>query len=938
MLKRLVLLFISISITTLTLAQTGNIRGRVIDENGLGLPGANVVIESLGLGVASDVNGDFNFFSVATGQHGIQISFIGYNQIEEEITVTEGQTTTLRYELKPGVMIGQEVLILGDRLKGQAKALNQQRTNINVTNIVAADQIGRFPDANIGDAMKRIPGITMQNDQGEARDIIIRGLSPELNSVQINGERMPSAEGDNRRLQMDLIPSDMIQTIEVNKAVLPNMDADAIGGSVNLITRKAPDGLRISSTLASGYNFLSEKPIWTGSFIVGDRIFNNKLGVILSTSYNNHNFGSDNYEARWVQTDNPNYPVVIDRFDLRKYDVQRVRRSVSLALDYDINPNHSITFNGMYNWRDDWENRYRLRIDRLDRDVDDGEGLPSEDFTEISNNLYQVRGRAAIETKAGIDNDRVQLRRLEDQRLMNFTLSGDHLFNKLKITWNTTYARASEDRPNERYISHRGNINALVDIRDPFKTLATFVNPEERLDLELNDLFEENNTTFEEDLNARLDFSLPIAQNKGILKFGGRLRSKNKERTNSYDAYEPLQDLTAGGNNFGSLPFDTQNERTFLNGSQYIPGNFTTREFLGNLNFNNEALFEKEDLLEEYITSNYNAKEIITAGYVMVDYQLNDKLAAVIGVRLENTNLEYQGFEYDIDEEIATETPTVKDSYLNILPGVHLKYDISENSILRLAWTNTLARPNYFDLVPFAAFSREDEELVRGNSELKPTTAMNFDLMFENYFKSVGLVSGGVFYKDLNNFIYTRSQQNFTDPDFGLVTLFQRPENGGTASVLGFETAFQRQLDFLPGALKGLGVYLNYTFTESSTTGVEGREKDNLRLPGTAKHMFNASLSFETKKLVTRVSLNYASDYIDAISDESFNDEYYDRQTFIDVNASYAFTTQLRVFAEVNNLTNQPLRFYQGIRERTQQEEFYNVRFNLGLKFDLFKK
>lgn len=938
MLKKILLLLVSIGFTAMAFAQTGTVKGRIVDENGLGLPGASVIIQSLGLGVASDVNGEFTFFSVAAGTQTIQISFIGYNQINGEITVTEGQTTTLRYELKPGVMIGEEILVLGDRLKGQAKALNQQRTNVNVTNIVAADQIGRFPDANIGDAMKRIPGITMQNDQGEARDIIIRGLAPELNSVMINGERMPSAEGDNRRLQMDLIPADMIQTIEVNKAVLPNMDADAIGGSVNLVTRKAPDGLRVSGTLASGYNFLSQKPIWTGGLIIGDRVFNDKLGVILSASYNNHNFGSDNYEARWVQTDNPDYPVVIDRFDLRKYDVQRVRRSISLALDYEINANHSITFNGMYNWRDDWENRYRLRIDRLERDVDDGDGIPTSRFSEIEDNLYQVRGRASIQTKGGIDNDRVQLRRLEDQRLMNFTLSGDHLFNKLKMTWNATYARASEDRPNERYITHRGNATVQVDIRDPFKTLVTFANPNDELTIGLNEIFEENNTTFEEDLNARLDFSLPFAQNKGVLKFGGRLRSKNKERTDSYDEYSPLQDLSPDGNDLGSLPFSMQDERTFLNGSQYVPGRFVTREFLGNLDFGNEGLFEKEDLLEEYITNNYNAKEMITGGYVMADYQFNDKLAAVFGVRLENTSLEYQGFDFDIDNEIATRTPVVKDNYLNIMPGVHFKYDISENSILRFAWTNTLARPNYFDLVPYAAFSPDDEELERGNPELKPTTSMNFDLMFENYFKSVGIVSGGIFYKDISDFIYTRRQLNFTDPQFGLVTEFFRPENGGTADVFGFETAFQRQLDFLPGALKGLGIYLNYTFTESSTTGVEGRENDDLRLPGTAKHMFNASLSFETEKLVARISLNYASDYIDGISDESFSDEYYDRQTFLDINASYAFTKQFRVFAEVNNLTNQPLRFYQGIRERTQQEEFYNVRFNFGLKFDLFKQ
>lgn len=918
------------SLPSLALAQSGVIRGKVIDNENLSLPGASILILGTQLGTVTNQDGDFALVNITPGEYELQVSYIGYTTLTEKIQLGNGQSVNLRFQMNTGMIEGKEIIIFGDRLKGQARALNQQRTNANITNIVAADQIGRFPDANIGDAIKRIPGITMQNDQGEARDIIIRGMSPELNSVMINGERIPSAEGDNRRVQMDLIPADMIQTIEVNKAVLPNMDADAIGGSVNLVTRKAPNGLRLSGTAASGVNLLSQKPIWTGSVILGDRIMNDKLGVIFSGSYNNHNFGSDNYEARWVETDNPDYPVVMDRFDLRKYDVQRVRRSMSLALDYEINPNHTITFNSMYNWRDDRENRYRLRIDRLERPIESG------DFNEISRNLYELQGRASIETKGGIDNNRIRNTRLEDQRVINTTLAGDHLFSKLKMNWNLTYARASEDRPNERYINHRGNALMRVDTRDPFKALVTFVDENSELDIGLNEINESNNFTFEEDLNARLDLALPFANNNGILKFGGRYRNKNKQRTDSYDIYEPIDDLTPEGNDLGNLPFSFQRERQFLNGPQYVPGRFVNNSYLGNLDFGNTSLFEKEDALAEYITANYDASETITATYLMADYQLSSKLSAIAGVRYENTSLEYRGFEFDEDEEIATQSASVADSYGNFMPGVHFKYDLSKNNIFRLAWTNTIARPNYFDLVPYAIYVPNDNELERGNPDLLPTTSMNLDLMYESYFSSVGLFSFGGFYKDINNFIYTRTLQNVVDPQYGPVTILARPENGGTADVYGFETSFQRQLDFLPGALKGLGIYANYTFTESQTSGVEGREDDDLILPGTARHMFNSSLSFETSKLVLRVSVNHASGYIDELGGSGFEDIFYDRQTFLDVNASYALTKNWRIFAEGNNLTNQPLRYYQGIRMRTVQEEFYNARFNFGVKFDVF--
>lgn len=928
---RILTLLSFLIITSVLHGQTGKLIGKVLDENGLSMPGATLSINTQPIsGTISDNLGKFQFISLKEGKYILSVSYLGYNSLEAEVNIVGATTTEQNFKLVESAILGEEVIILGDRLKGQAKALNQQKNNTNITNIVAADQIGKFPDANIGDALKRISGITMQNDQGEARNIIIRGMAPQLNSVMLNGERVPSAEGDNRNVQLDLIPADMIQTIEVNKAILPNMDADAIGGAVNLVTRKAPNALRLSGTLGSGLNLLSEKPILNGSLIVGDRVANDKLGVILSASYNNHNFGSDNYEAVWAQTTNAKYPVVLSGFDLRKYDVQRVRRSISMALDYELAKGHNIYFNTMYNWRDDWENRYRLRADRLNTPV------ATAKFTEISDKLLELTGRVAIQTKGGIDNARNKATRLEDQRVNNNMLSGDHLFGSLRMKWSATLASASEDRPNERYITHRANKLVLVDTKDPFKALVTLKNSADDLTLTLNQIYESNNNTNEQDFNSKVDFELPFKNRKGNLYFGGRLRNKQKERVNSYDIYSPITPLASGGNNLGSLTFSKQNDRIFLNGDKYVPGNFVNNTFLGGLNLYDNTKFKKEDAIAEYITANYFATENIQATYLMGDYKLSDKLFVIAGVRIENTNIAYQGFNYDDKTKKANQSPEVSKSYLNVMPGAHLKYNFTDNSVLRLAWTNSLARPNYYDIVPHATFSPDNFTLIQGNPDLKATTSSNFDLMFENYFKSIGLISIGSFYKDLNNFIYTRTDLNVTDAKYGQLQSRTQPQNGGTANVYGLELSFQRQLDFLPGFLKGFGVYLNYTLTESNTTGIQGREKDDLRLTGTAKNMLNASLSYETKKLVLRASLNYASDYIDLIGDSSFDDVYYDKQLFLDVNASYAVSPKWRVYFEANNLTNQPLRYYQGIRERTYQEEYYNARINLGIKFDFF--
>lgn len=922
-------------------AQNGTIQGKIVDENGLAMPGATVLLTDVNRGAFSEGDGRFTIYNVAPGSHTLVISFIGYQSIEQAIEVTSG-LNDLSYALEPGAMIGDEVIVLGDRLKGQAKAINRQKTNQNVTNVVAADQIGRFPDPNIGDAVKRIPGITIQGDQGEARNIIVRGLQPQLNSVMINGNRVPSAEGDNRNIQLDLIPSDMIQTIEVNKSVTPDMDADAIGGSVNLVTRSAPSGSRVSGTVASGYNFLSEKPIWTGGLVLSNRFFKDRLGAVLSGSYNNHRFGSDNIEAVWAEGDNGSY---VEEFEIRAYEVQRVRRSVSLGLDYEFNPAHKITLNGMYNHRDDWENRYRT--------VWAGIEEPDENGVSFVETIER-------QTKGGLNNDRIDNRRLENQQVRALSFGGDHLLGNIKLNWSGAWAKASERRPNERYAQYTAEPEIEVDGEDEpqgMLFLQDLSNPERpffsaasgdgtslagndpsirNLSLfDLDEITEEFQDTYETDFNSRIDVQIPVTT-KGVIKAGTRLRTKEKVRDNRFFEYSFLNDEYE---TLDQVPGVDKTDPDFLVGSQYAAGTYASPNWLGALDLTNAARFEEEDKPDEYLAQNYRANEDIVAGYAMITYDLNDEFTLLAGARVEQTSLEYTGNRVENEEELIAEV-TASQDYTNFLPGVHLKYSLSENLIARFAWSNTLARPNYFDLVPYEDIRPEDSELFLGNPELDPTTSSNIDLSLENYFNSVGYMSVGYFNKSINDFIYTSvgretRQVEGANVDFDV---FQ-PVNGGDATINGFEVAFQRQLDFLPGALKGLGIYLNYTNISSTATGVANEDGDlrqDLDLPGSAGHLFNASLSFETAKLVFRASVNYSSDYMDEVGGDSFSDRYYDAQTFLDLNGSYAFTPNWRLFFEAINVTNQPLRYYQGVRSQTMQAEFYNARFNFGVKLDMF--
>ena len=948
--KKYASLYLFLLFPVFLLAQSGNIQGTISDENGIYLPGANVMITSLSKGAISDFDGKFTLVDIPEGTYTLQVSYLGYADLEQEVSVEANKTAevSLFIEPKSTQLDGVEVTAYG--LGGQSKALNTQKNNLNITNVVSTDQIGKFPDANIGDAVKRIPGITMQVDQGEARNIIVRGLSPQLNSVTLNGSRVPSAEGDNRNVQMDLIPSDMIQTIEVNKAVTPDMDADALGGSVNLVTRTSPQGFRVSTTLGSGINLITDKPILNGSFLLGDRSDNGKFGWMLSASFNDNDFGSDNIEAEWTDEfeyytgvdDSEGEPILekvdvdpyTNVFEQREYLVQRVRRSFSANMDYKFDANNSIFLKTMYNWRDDRENRFRLEHEILD-----AEDIELGDFTITNGVPTRFPAAIARQSKGGIDNNRNKNRRLEDQRMQNYSMGGDHLWGNLKVDWMTSFAKASEERLNERYAQYESEYIVNNDVFNPRypRFSAADTGDETNFDnFEFDEITEENQYTEEEDVNVFINFQIPadfFGKGEGFVKFGGRGRFKSKLRDNNFFEFDLEDEFPT----LSAVPLKDYSDPDYYAGSQYLIGSFASEEWLGQLN-----LVNGESVPDEFLRDNFDVTENVFAGYAMTNQKLSDKLSLLFGVRLEATSITAIGNQIEDEENVIGEI-TRESSYTNVLPGVHFKYDVSNQTVLRFAWTNTLARPNYADLVPSLDIVLGDEEIFAGNPDLEATTSMNLDLMAEHYFQSVGLISGGLFYKDIENFIYT-FQEEATDDSLGAGTtgfeIFQ-PLNGDGASVFGVELAFQRQLDFLPGFARNFSVYLNYTYLSSSADGIrneDGDERTDLDLPNTAPNMFNGSLAYADKKFSARLSANFSDSYIDEIGGNEFEDRYYDTQLFIDFNASFQVNRNLSIYTTVNNLNNQPLRYFQGVKERTMQAEFYGQRLTFGLKYDLFKK
>lgn len=930
----LILLFLNMSSNTfaeekVNVVKQGTIRGRIIDASKQTLPGASIYIENLRTGVTSDVNGYYTFSNLNPGTYTIKISYVGYSPVEMKITIPAGRTLEKDVVLNEGLEL-QEVVV-GGAFQGQRRAINSQKNSLGITNVVSADQVGKFPDSNIGDALKRISGINVQYDQGEARFGQVRGTSADLSSVTINGNRIPSAEGDTRNVQLDLIPADMIQTIEVNKVVTPDMDGDAIGGSINLVTKNSPYKRTITATAGSGYNWISEKAQLNLGFTYGDRFFNDKLGVMLSASYQNAPSGSDDVEFVW-DTDSKGTICLTD-YQIRQYYVTRERQSYSAALDWDINANHKLFFKGIFNNRNDWENRYRLTLKDLNKDVN------KKKEGAVADNKASVR----LQTKAGSPNNRNA--RLERQRTMDFTLGGEHLFGKLSMDWNASYARASEERPNERYLGYelkKQNFDIdLSDIRRPYASAQAGSTLILNNDFSLQELTEQQEDIVEKDLKFSMNFKLPLVKGfySNQLRFGAKVVDKSKDKDLEFYDYEPVDEKAFNSNSFSNT--SEQNRNGYMPGEKYKAGTFISKEYVGGLDLNNSSLFNKTENLEE-LAGEYKARETVTAGYLRFDQNFGKKLSAMVGLRLENTHLKYNGRKLtlndDGDPESLTVTPDVKDSYLNVLPSVLLKYNVSEDFKIRGSFTETLSRPKYSALIPNVNINNKDNELTLGNPELKPTTSFNFDLSADYYFKSVGLVSIGIYYKDINDFIVTQTVRGY-EYEGNSYDKFMQPRNAGDANLLGVEVGYQRDFGFIAPALKCVGFYGTYTYTHSKVNNFNftGRENEkDLKLPGSPEHTANASLYFEKGGLNVRLSYNFASDFIDEMGESAFYDRYYDKVNYMDVNASYTFGKKLRTtfYAEANNLLNQPLRYYQGISERTMQSEHYGVKVNAGVKIN----
>jgi len=893
----------------------GIIRGRIIDEQtGDVLPGASIRLASSTYGTSSDVNGEY-FLRANSGEVEIEVSYIGFTTIKETVTVPDGGTVVKNFSLASDISELESVTIMGI-LQGQAKALNQQKTADNIVNIVAAEQIGRFPDPNVAEALQRIPGATVERDQGEGRYVLVRGLAPQFTNISINGEQIPSPEAGVRYIALDAVPADQLASIEVTKAITPDMDGDAVGGSVNLVTRTAKTSTpSINGTVIGGYNQLMGKPNMQGSLQFGQRFGSaQRLGVLLNSSYYFTDRGSDN----WERDDS--------EVELRDYELVRTRLGLSGTIDYRLTDNSEIYLRGIYNRFSDREKRRRYVF------IPNADDSPFEDH-EIERSMKD---------------------RYESQTITSFNLGGKHTFPKVSVDYEVAFSEAEQDTPFDNEVVFIGEPDQLTtdfSNRD-FPAISAVFDDEEALENDDNKAFTpetaylnnrnyefdelETGSTLAEDRNITGKFNVAIpyklSGNEALIKFGAKLRFKDKSFrvTQNVFEWEGADDLKLDQFDGGLVDDD------FLGGRYTISANTDMDQMLKFFNANrNGFALSVEDKIEAENAESYDASEDVYAGYLMSKVKF-DRLMVLGGVRYELTKVNYKNFEVnyddegDFDEVIARESSS---DYDFILPQLHFKYDLNNSANIRAAATYSYARPNFENIVSEVVVNLFDREVSLGNPELKPVSAFNWDLMAEKYFGTIGVLSGGIFYKKLDDFIYT----SIIEDEFrGIANVeISQAINGDDANLVGVELAYQQNLSFLPGVLNGLGVYFNYTYTHSAANIVRDDSEDEITLPGQAEHIGNISLSYERGKFNTRISANYRGAYIQEVGESAEDDVYLNDRMQLDWTVAYAMNNKFRVFAEFMNLTDAPFEAYVGNEDTLIQREFYSWWSRVGLKFNL---
>ena len=934
------------------------ISGTVTDSSGGVLKGAQISLEPLSVNVVSDVQGQFFINGLDPGTYTVTITYLGFAPFIKTVELAANQTANVDAKLTVQ-SVNLQVLVTAERPSAEAEAVNEERTADNIVQILPAEVIRSLPNANMADALGRLPSVTLERDEGEGKYVQIRGTAPQLTNTTIDGMNVPSPESGVRQIKFDAIPADIVEAVEINKTLQANMDGDGIGGSVNLVTKTAGERPTASFSEVGGYTpIVNGRGLTEATGTIGQRFGAQKrLGLLIGGSYDWNGRGIDDIEPVSDVATFPNGATALwkDSQDIREYRYYRSRWGITGSADYKFGGDSSIYIRGLFsnfkNYGDRW-------VYSLTDNTPLFNPLTPSQFpnapTILGSNGCSIDSTSGLESCGSPGTFNTQSRR-PDYGIGSIVIGGKHVLTSTWISWNLSVGRSHASNLGYGTGTFASNLSTSSCQFDPALTTNSYepqwspscfqeaYNP---ANLTLDHIRIDLGQSAQLNLQAGASIARQyhIGSHLSTIEIGGKFRNAHKYDDTYTDRLDPNTTVS-----FTTFPSVLTNSH-YYRGAYQLGPNPGYQDLLAFAN--THPLFTLSTTLGND-PANYDLVEKVGAGYLMDTVDLSSRFRIVAGVRFENTDL----YTLTFDTTAGTLSDKANGSYLKVLPSAAVRYSLSASNNLRLVYSRGLSRPDYTDIAQAVTFTTVGSPgsikntASLGNPSLKAETADNFDILFEHYLNPFGMISGGLFYKRLTDPIVTESfvLTNFQPSPVAPVGTYTvtSPINVGRATIAGFEASYLEHLTFLPGKLAGLGISANYGYTGSRASGLPGRS-DHPRLLRNAPNTWNISPTYDRGRFSIRVGLSYnqaniySYNYGDGTDGSTptpgglqgpFSDVYFYSHIQVDAQGSVRAGHGLEFIMYGLNLNNEVFGFYQGSPQYMIQREYYEPTVAAGIRW-----
>jgi TonB-dependent receptor len=947
----------------------GTLAGHVTDSSSAPLVGAQITIQPVAATAASDTLGQFLINDLTPADYTISISYVGFTTFTKTVKVSAGQTTKVEAQLS--VSSTQEnILVTAERPAAEAEAINIERTADNILQVLPAEVIRSLPNANMADALGRLPSVTLERDEGEGKYVQVRGTEPRLTNTTIDGVNVPSPEPGVRQIKFDAIPAGIVDSVQVSKTLQANMEGDGIGGSVNLITKTAIERPTVSVSGMGGYTpIIGSRTLTEETGTVAERFGANKrFGVLIGGSYDWNGRGIDDIEPVPDVATMANGSQVSwkDGMDIRQYQYFRSRWGLAGGADYNFREGSNIYLKAFYSDFHNYGDRWAYTL------TDNTPGIQ----VLAPNNVGCSTNSAGVTTTncTGAPTFNAQLRN-PDIGVSSLIAGGRHVQTTTWFSWDLSASRSFYGNSPYSTAVFSSNLASSGCQYDPVNTSNVYLprwNAECYIEGYNPNNLVLNNINRDLGHSAQLNLQAAgagakryhIGSRLATLEIGGNFRNVHKFADTYVLTLKPNGNIPMSSMfPNGTIPLSTFPNRlinpSYYNGGSYNLGyNASYEDAIAFANANPGYFTSTSTAGQD--PSEYDLVEKVGAGYVMNSIDLSSRFRLVAGLRVERTTDRVNNFAFGSTGTVSPNT--FSGSYNTVLPSASLRYTVTPNSYLRLVYARGLSRPDEQDIAQplswtLAANGGNRGSISFGNANLKAETGDDIDVLFEHYFQPFGVLSLGYFYKFLHDPIITHSffLDNYQPPGDTLGPsnwLATQPINAGSAWLSGFEAAYLQHFSGLPGFWAGLGLSANYGYTDSRLSAVPGRS-DHPRLPRTSPNAFNISPTYDWGRVSLRVGMSYNqasiygyqfTDCTGAVSGSSctptpggvngpLSDIYFYTHFQVDAQGSLRLNHGLTFVMYGLNLNNEVFGFYQGAPQFMIQREYYQPTIAAGFRW-----